>query len=267
MRLLYVRSTCRFFEMWFNHIEKIQFRTRSRTLSNFPIFRHQCRLLACFSFVVIVVCVRLHKSIKNYVRFCRNFVPTFVKMSSKRQKTDSILLSFFFHCLWHHPSNLRCEYATICFFVALRCVSHRPIQRSSASLGWNSIGSNFCPIKESTNWLCLCLTNQLNRIYLTMTRYFSCFSCALCSWLYSAEENNNNNNNGAENRHNLNGNYGFSFRRRRYKNNKPTQVSYLKRFVAFDLSRKQMPEWERSRLWERQCVCAVCLCVCEREQD
>lgn len=125
MRLLYVRSTCRFFEMWFNHIEKIQFRTRLRSLSNFPIFRHQCRLLACFSFVVIVVCVRLHKSIKNYVRFCRNFVPTFVKMSSERQKTDSILLSFFFHCLWHHPSNLRCEYATICFFVTLRCVSHR----------------------------------------------------------------------------------------------------------------------------------------------
>lgn len=152
---------------------------RLSLLSNFLIFRHQYHscIVCCYSCRCCWCFVRLHKSIKNYVRFCRNFVPTIVKMSTERQIAYYCHFSFLFFCLWVIQSCSNVNMLQFSFRNILLCCRITS-SKLRIKIGWffgNSIGSNFCPIKKSTNWLCLCLTNQLNRIYLTMTCYFSCF--------------------------------------------------------------------------------------------
>lgn len=127
---LSLRSTCRFFWDLIQSHRQIQFWMRSRIWawhkrlslqSNFPIFRrqyHSCIVCCCF--------VRLHKSIKNYVRFCRNFVPTIVKMSTERQIAYYCHFSFrFVFESSNHASMWICYnflFGIICCVVA----SHRP---------------------------------------------------------------------------------------------------------------------------------------------
>lgn len=167
--------------------EKFSFGRAHALVSNFPIFRHQCRSLARLLFVCCCVCAftQINQKLCSILSELRSNV-----CQNVFGKTDSILLSFFFHCLWHHQISLRCEYATIFFFffVTLLCRIVRSNDR--VRVGWFreiQSASNFCPIKESTNWLCLCLTNQLNRIYLTMTRATSRAFPVYSVWLSSEQ--------------------------------------------------------------------------------
>lgn len=147
--------------------------------------------------------------------------PTFVKVSTERQITYNCLLLPLSYC------ECECEYASILFSVIVILLSHRPT-RKSADCEIRSFPI-FALLGNQPNWLCLCLTNQLNRIYLTMIRYFSFFLFCLPIKITKTSEK----------KHNLNGNYGFSF----HKETKTTTRQYkcyTSRGLFFSICRKKM---------------------------
>lgn len=112
---LSLRSTCRFLRWDSITSEEFSF-GRAHALLDFPNFPASMSL-ACLLLFVCCCCVREYKSIKNYVRFCRSNV-----CQNVYRETDSILLSFFFHCLWIIESPRR-----ICYnFLFVILLSRRP---------------------------------------------------------------------------------------------------------------------------------------------
>lgn len=117
---LSLRSTCRFLRCdSIRSGKKFSF-GRAHALVEFSIFSgiNVARSLVC-------CCrVRLHKSIKNYVRFCRNFVPTFVKMSSARQIAYYCHFSSIVFGIIESPMRICFNFLFVILFVAVS-VQHR----------------------------------------------------------------------------------------------------------------------------------------------